>query len=210
MNRNDNQWEELLRATEHPEDYSNAELEELLQKGDHLQVYNLMTDAENACRQDEISDDLVAAEWQRIADADSTRRRRSLLRIAAVAIGMVMIAGIVYAAIVLPPKASIPSTTAKATALSPRKSVPRQETALDTVAQARPDVVEYQDVRLITIMRDIATYYHKDLIMAMPDQADIRIYLEWDRAESLESIVRKLNHFDKFSIEVVGNQIKVE
>ena len=61
---------EVLKATEHPEQYTDEQLQELLADEECAEYYRLICDADNAyVEAPEESEEEIEAEWQRISNS---------------------------------------------------------------------------------------------------------------------------------------------
>lgn len=209
MNKNEKDMDHLLHAIEHPEEYSDGQIEEMMSDRDNRNTYNLMVDAENAYRKDDLSDESLNAEWHRILERKAKIHRRSLLRIVAAVIGFIMISGIVYATITIGIRhreEQKPQAVKQAIAQPTRNS---KEIPTDTATIAKPEIKEYRDAKLETVVGEIAAYYNKKVSFVGEKQKTIRIFVKWNQAETLEETVDRLNHFEKFSIGVEDDKIVV-
>jgi hypothetical protein len=199
----------LLRAMEHPEEYSDGEIEDMMADSATREDYNLMVDAENAYRKDDFSDDEMDAEWNKIAAKRAKNHHRIILRIAASIIGFVMISGIVYAtiAIGLHHNESQKTETVEQTIVKHANKTAAAKN--DTAVTAKTETKEYRDATLETVISDMATYYNKEVSFANEKVKSIRIYIKWNQAETIDETIDKLNHFEKFTVSVENYKIIV-
>ena len=215
MNHNENYCDALLHAVEHPEQYSEQELEVLMANPDNAYAYNLMVDADNAYHAVELSDEDITIEWARINFKTTKRHHSRYWSKAAAVIGFIAFSGIVYAAITIghhlndhKAKELIEQRQASPT---PSSEVVTAESELSsTTDDATPDVKEYRDASLETVVIDMAAYYNKDVSFVDDGVKTIRIFFKWDRSESLEENIDKLNHFEKFGISFENDKIIVQ
>jgi hypothetical protein len=209
MSKNEKDMDALLHTMEHPEEYSDGQIEDMMSDEDNRETYNLMADAENAYRNDDLSDEDIDAEWNKIATRRMKIRHRNILRIAAAVIGFVMISGIIYATIAISQHHEGQQST------EALKSIEAKQTKAETVSNdstiaAKPEIKEYREAKLETVLGDMASYYGKEVSFANENTKSVRIYLKWNQAESLEAIIDKMNHFDKFTISVENDKIIVK
>lgn len=209
MSKNEKDMDALLHTMEHPEEYSDDQIEDLMSDPDNRDVYNLMTDAENAYRDDELSDEDIDAEWNKIATKKMKIRHRNILRIAAAAIGFVMISGIIYATMTIGLRHEDQRPTENVKEMETKQ--PKAEAVSNnSTMDMEPEIKEYREAKLETVLDDMASYYGKEVSFANENMKSIRIYLKWNQAESLEDIIDKMNHFDKFTISVEKDKIIVQ
>ena len=115
---NEDKLTRVLHATEHPEEYTDEQLEELLRDEECAAYYRLMCDASTAfAEMHSESDEEVDAEWQRIADRH--KNRLILRKVAAVIIAVIVMSGISYAAVRLMQDRQQPVSESIATTQAP-------------------------------------------------------------------------------------------
>ena len=89
----------LLDAQDHPETFTEEELQAMLKEDDLRESAELMARLKQAYIGKETEDIDVDAEWQRFALRKPKRRSWGWMQIAAAFIGLLMLSGITYAAI---------------------------------------------------------------------------------------------------------------
>ena len=89
----------LLDAQDHPETFTEEELQAMLKEDDLRESAELMARLKQAYIGKETEDIDVDAEWQRFASQKPKRRSWGWMQIAAAFIGLLMLSGITYAAI---------------------------------------------------------------------------------------------------------------
>ena len=100
-----NKTDLLLQMMEQPQHYTAEEWQEILADEECRELYALMSKTQSAIyatRADQkITDDMIDAEWQRLSDEKQEVRSRkySLLKFAAMFVGVLMLSGIAFAAI---------------------------------------------------------------------------------------------------------------
>ena len=100
-----NKTDLLLQMMEQPQHYTEEEWQEILADEECRELYALMSKTQSAIyatRADqEVTDDMIDAEWQRFSREKREVRseRYSLLKFAAMFVGILMLSGIAYAAI---------------------------------------------------------------------------------------------------------------
>ena len=100
-----NKTDLLLQMMEQPQHYTVEEWQEILADEECRDLYALMSKTQSAIdavRADqEVTDDMIDAEWQRLSDEKQEVRndKYSLLKFAAMFVGVLMLSGIAFAAI---------------------------------------------------------------------------------------------------------------
>ena len=100
-----NKTDLLLQMMEQPQHYTAEEWQEILADEECRELYTLLSktqsviDAARANR--EVTDDMIDAEWQRLSHEkrEVKSEKYSLLKFAAMFVGILMLSGIAYAAI---------------------------------------------------------------------------------------------------------------
>ena len=205
MNTND-KIERLLDMTEHPDKYSEEEMQQMMEDDECRAYYELMVKADNA--------------YTPQPDADAEKALREFERhhshgiswhkIAAIFIGVITISCLTYAAIVIQRHASQTQEMQK----------PRTERAVSrssvnqTEAGATDSVGEkekvYDDVELQTILKDISAYYNLQLEYKSETPRHLRLHLLWDKTQGPGRTIETLNHFEKVNITLSDGKMTVE
>ena len=100
-----NKTDLLLQMMEQPQHYTAEEWQEILADEECRELYTLMSKTQSAidaARADkEVTDDMIDAEWQRLSHEkhEGKYEKYSLLKFAAMFVGILMLSGIAYAAI---------------------------------------------------------------------------------------------------------------
>jgi uncharacterized protein YejL (UPF0352 family) len=194
---------------EHPEEYSDEQIEKLMSDLDNEETYNLMVDAENVYREDDLSDEKIDGEWNKLTAKGVKSHHRSVFRIAASVIGLAMLSGIIYATIAICShhgENRVPIAEGKTTASSSKQ----EAIQTDTTNISKPVIKEYRDAKLETVIGEMAAYYNKEVSFANDRVRSIRIYIKWNQSDSLRETIDKLNHFDKFTISMEDDKIIVQ
>jgi hypothetical protein len=205
----DNKRQRLLDMTEHPERYSEKEIEETMhdpELQDFLEMLALTKRAADPHRNDTAD---VEQEWQRFAAAHPQTTAHRFRRVAAAVTTGILVTGLAVAAIVKTSVSSKKQETVKTETLSKPVAVDTTKKATTTLPvdsiSAKPKV--YDNVPLQTLLNDMASYYHKKLVNQSGDKQNVRLYFEWDQRKSLEENIGLLNNFNRFDITVEGDNI---
>ncbi|AEA20134.1 DUF4974 domain-containing protein [Prevotella denticola] len=223
--------ERLLDMTEHPDRYTDEQLNELLRDDELRQTYQLLSEAASAYEygraSDKLTDEVIEEEWHKLMEKKSTSRpvHHYNRQIAAAVIGVLTVSGIALAAVSivkggrkqLATNADVAVTDkmAHTETLRGKDSIRtastynrRQETgkeAGETVLSRQFDNVMLQD-----IVREIAGYYGIRTVCRNPEAGRLRLRFLWNRDQSVERAVETLNSFEKVQLTLADSTITIE
>lgn len=186
--------EQMLRAMEHPEEFTDEELEKLFQDQEVRDCYEAAIKAEQAFaarRQQPEQQTKVVAMSPRL-----------WFRVAAAFIGLLMLSSIVYAIII--------GTSAKT---SPKEQVMNQPTKPLTeqvVSLPADTTLTFENTELDSIVNRIAGHYHVDVDFRNVTASHLRLYTKWSPSEPLEQVVERLNAFEKVDIKIENHTLTIE
>lgn len=203
---------EVLKATEHPEQYTDEQLQELLADEECAEYYRLICDADNAYAEaPEESEEEIEAEWQRItrnsqpsSNSQFTILNFQLSKVAAVVIAVLALSAVSYAAVKLlsaRQQQSTPVVVTETMQVSENPATPLPEPA-DTIQV-------FQDAELQEILTVVANYYKLHTDYRSEEARHVRLYTKWNKAESVEKLVKRLNRFDKVNLTLEGDVLTV-
>lgn len=189
--------EEKIRMLLHPEQYSEEQLDQMLNETD-IPVPD------------------VDEEWQRFKEQRTPRRHRNpMMRWAAIFITVAALSGISYAAINHWRKSQAQKEEQK-TEVQQENAIQeqKQETVADiaTVPEQMDSVRQdhqFNNVELQQIMQQVAHDYDVTVVFANENARTIRFYLKWEAEETLQDIVNRINHFEKVHLTLSGNTITI-
>ena len=219
--KNQDKIELLLDIQEHPEKYSDEQLNSMLADDEELaEMMEQMATTKRAMTKEEAEDEQLDMDvlWQEFEaehelefDEPETKRVSMPLRkIAAMFIGVALTAGVAFAAIQIVRSVSKPapeSTKIEAPA-APKAAQPDDEVPADTVVAVKP--VVFDNVELAQIMEQIAAHYKAEVEIENEDAGAYRLYFEWNSQETLEHVVERLNRFESINIELNNNKMTVK
>lgn len=203
---------EVLKATEHPEQYTDEQLQELLTDEECAEYYRLICDADNAYAEaPEESEEEIEVEWQRItrnsqpsSNSQFTILNFQLSKVAAVVIAVLALSAVSYAAVKLlsaRQQQSTPVVVTETMQVSENPATPLPEPA-DTIQV-------FQDAELQEILTVVANYYKLHTDYRSEEARHVRLYTKWNKAESVEKLVKRLNRFDKVNLTLEGDVLTV-
>jgi ferric-dicitrate binding protein FerR (iron transport regulator) len=219
--KNQDKIELLLDIQEHPEKYSDEQLNSMLAEDEELaEMMEQLATTKRAMTKEEAEDEQLDMDalWQEFEaehelefDEPETKRVSMPLRkIAAMFIGVALTAGVAFAAIQIVRSVSKPApepTKIEAPA-APKAAQPDDEVPADTVVAVKP--VVFDNVELAQIMAQIAAHYKAEVEIENEDAGAYRLYFEWNSQETLEHVVERLNRFESINIELNNNKMTVK
>ena len=219
--KNQDKIELLLDIQEHPERYSDEQLNSMLAEDEELaEMMEQLATTKRAMTKEEAEDEQLDMDvlWQEFEaehelefDEPETKRVSMPLRkIAAMFIGVALTAGVAFAAIQIVRSVSKPApepTKIEAPA-APKAAQPDDEVPADTVVAVKP--VVFDNVELAQIMEQIAAHYKAEVEIENEDAGAYRLYFEWNSQETLEHVVERLNRFESINIELNNNKMTVK
>ena len=178
-----NKTDLLLQMMEQPQHYTAEEWQEILADEDCRELYTLMSKTQSAidaARADqEVTDDMIDAEWQRLSDEKQEVRSRkySLLKFAAMFVGVLMLSGIAFAAIHIASYYNAPEEQDSEVVKNSQSSNSCPQLAEpDTIATPQPKL--YDNVPLGEIFEELSACYHVKVVYQNEDAPRLaRIYV---------------------------------
>ena len=199
----------LLDMHEHPENYTDEQLAAMLD--DEMQEH--LAAAKRAMTDIPVPD--VDAEWQRFEQEhiNAPVKNRRWLKVAAMIAGVVMLSAFTYAAVQAVrhgTKDKPQEKTENVTTVSEESAESASRVAVaDTIAVVEEPVV-FDNQPLGQMLEGIASRYGKQVEFRNEEARDLRFYFELHPGEELNSVVERLNMFDRLSVSIEGNTIVVE
>ena len=183
--------EEQIRMLLHPEDYTDEQLDQMLDETD-VKVPD------------------TNEEWEEFRGKreEGRRKRLPLLKIAAMFVGVLILSGIAYAAvhIIRGQEAGVGKQEAVVSTntqhLSPNTQAPADSTAMKPVV--------YEDAELATILSEIATSHQCEVVYKSEASKHIRLYFTWDKKASIDDIIDTFNKFERIHITRDNQKLIVE
>lgn len=228
MNANDS-LDRLLDALEHPDHYTEEELQSLLRDEETRAGYQLLADAASAYRRartaPELSAETLDDEWRRLTGrgpiaataADKTgegvvpMRRR--WHMAAVGGAVLCVSGLAWAAIHIArhtPPHPLPKAPAAVACLDSAATPP--SAAPDTALLPQPAAAprhQFDNARLGDIVQKMAEYYRLRTVCHNDEAAQLRLHYLWDGGQPVEKAVETLNRFEKVNLTFADSTITI-
>lgn len=212
----------LLDALEHPENYTDAEIEQML--GDPMvrEGYDMLhRTADASASVPEINLD---EEWLRFEEKHS-KRRPVILRwfpfmasrnAAAVLLAFAGTLAVVAATIGVTHYIGTKNEIAQATQPGQPELAVIAETSIvpaDSVYTepgARPGIIIFKGANLEAILADIAKYHGVSVVFNQYSAKSLQLYFEWDQALPLREVVDQLNNFEQIDITLTDKVLTVK
>ena len=190
MQTPDKKKQMFLDMQEHPEKYSEEQIETMMDDLDRLPD--------------------VDVAWQEFQQTGQSSPRR-WLKAAASIIGVLMLSGIAYAAV------HIISRNAGVDEETPTHEVQNINSPLNDDAivetfttDSIPQTRIFENTPLDEMVSEIAHYYNKVADIQSKEAHELRLYYKWDPKDALENVVDDLNHFDHVNLTIEGDKLIVK
>ena len=206
-----NKTELLLQMMEQPQHYTAEEWQEILADEECRELYTLLSKTQSAidaARADqEVTDDMIDAEWQRLSDEKQEVRNEklSLLKFAAMFVGILMLSGIAYAAIHIVSHNNGPKAQDEVITNSQSSTSQSQIVKSDTIAAPEPKL--YDNVPLGEIFEELSDYYNVKVVYQNEDAPRLRLFYQWKPEYTLEKVVEMLNNFEWIQIQTENDTL---
>ena len=190
--------EEKLKMLLHPEQYTDEQMDEMLNDTD----INI-PDADEAweCFRGEKLE----------GRGETAFKKFSLMKIAAMFIGVLMLSGITYAAIHMVQSIgagdNTPSMTEAQMSDSRQQSGDNDKLAADSIP-AMP--VVFEDAELSAILSEVAAFYQVQPVFKSEASKHVRLYFTWDKKQTIDELIDTFNKFERIHITRENQKLIVE
>lgn len=212
----------LLDALEHPENYSDAEVEQILADPEAREVYDILRrTADVSAPVPEIN---IDDEWRRF-EVKQSKRRPIILRwlsfmasrnAAAVVIALVGTLAVVAATIGVTNYFNVNKEIAQT-----KQAEPQEQTAIaninvaptDTIPSETtplPETIVFKGENLERILAAMAGYYGATVKFNQDAAKSLQLYFEWDQSLPLSEVVEQLNNFEQINITLTDKVLTVK
>ena len=212
----------LLDALEHPENYSDAEVEQLLTDPDTREIYDMLHKvADVSAPVPEIN---IDDEW-RCFEAKQPKRRPLILRwlsfmasrnAAAVVTALVGTLAGVAATIGVTHYFNANKEMAQTEQTEPQKQTAiadsngAQTDTIPAETTSLPETIVYKGENLERILADMAGYYGVTVKFNQDAAKSLQLYFEWDQSLPLSEVVEQLNNFEQINITLTDKALTVK
>lgn len=204
--------EKLLHMTAYPGQYSDQQMEALLDDSEMRSLYELMVTARSGFEQRRnktVKTAMLNPTKTATAQTATLRTDKPLWRrVAAAVAALLTITTFAVAAYWMVTRNQQP--TAPVATQTPAVI---EQTAPTTVTQqptATASEVLFEDVELQTILMKMGKYYNKKVVFKNDSTRHIRLYIKWNQKENVKETIERLNNFEKVNIKLDGDNIVSE
>ncbi|MBP5713461.1 MAG: DUF4974 domain-containing protein [Prevotella sp.] len=194
--------EEQIRMLLHPEDYTDEQLDQMLDETDVK-----VPDANEAW--EELKNGRIEElKYKKNFNLLTLQSFNSIKKIAAMFVGVLMLSGIAYAAVhmIRSQESGVRSQEAVVSTntqhLSPNTQTPADSTAMKPVV--------YEDAELATILNEIATFHQCEVVYKSEASKHIRLYFTWNQKATIDDIIGTFNKFERIHITRDNKKLIVE
>lgn len=212
-----NNIDRLLQMLDHPEQYSEQEILEIINQDDETrETYRQLALAKRASRHHHSAtrpDDVDEA-WRQFkrAHMSPVRHDRPWIRMVATFVGILLLTGIAWAAIQTVrhhASSEVKAATESVVAVDDQGTVGPRPGVTETTAMSG-DTVVYDNVPLGQMLDEMAAYYGKQAIFKSDESRELRFHFVWCKADGLDKVLEDLRHFERVDIGLDGTQIIVQ
>jgi len=212
----------LLDALEHPENYSDAEVEQLLTDPEVRNVYDMLQKTADASAS--VPKINLDEEW-RCFEAKQSKRRPLIFRwlsfmasrnAAAVVIALVGTIAVVAATIGVTHYFNANKEMAKTDQAEPQKQTAIADSNVaptDTIPAETtplPETIVFKGENLEKILADMSGYYGVTVKFNQDAAKYLKLYFEWDHSLPLNEVVEQLNNFEQINITLTDKVLTVK
>ena len=201
----------LLDMQDHPEQYSDEALEQMLNDAEVQELMEAMAQLKRAIINDEftISEQDVEVEWKEFASKHFAKRKPQYnwLKMAAMFIGVLFVTCLAFASIhMIRHNPDIMEPQPKKQSVS-QQAVLANTNQGDTAVLAEP--VVFNNVSLDSIAKGIAAWHHMDVDLQNEQASQLRFHFVWKPNDSLQEVVEKLNMFEYVNMAIEDGKLIV-
>ena len=219
------QMERLLDMMEHPDQYTDEQLNELLRDDELRQTYQLISDTTSAYEyrrtSDKLTDEIIEEEWHKLMEKKSTSK--PVRQVAAVVIGILTVSGIAVAAVSIvkgsKKRLATDSEVAITNNMTHTKTLQEKGSTRTTVTYSKlkekkvGEILppkQFDNVMLQDIVQEISDYYGTKTVCRNPEAGQLRLRFLWNRDQSVEHAVETLNMFEKVQLTLADSTITID
>ena len=220
---------QVIDMVEHPEKYSEAQVDDILQDEECRQTYLTMVEMRMAFDKEEVEQNLdVEHEWQKLMEHQALpeeknqsgspkalRLNLTWSKIAASLVGVLLLSGIAIAAV----HSYNASHRVVNQDVADSGVVVPHHAAIAPVRQAKVEQTSHQkevkhktfdNVTLAAMLSEMAKYYGVDLEFRNAEAKQLRFYYEWNSEDALSKVVDELNHSQQMNLSLEDDELIVE
>lgn len=198
---------QLLEMQEHPERFTDDELQAMLDDEDIREDIRTMRMVRNAFLNGQ-----QTTKNMRLTPQKARRTPRILLlKMAAMFVGCVLLVGIAFAAVrLVTERKPTPAPIVQAPKAIDR-STEKATTEVKTDSIARQDSeVTFDNEELATVLNTMAEYYKVKVNFENEAAKHIKLYLVWNQTKPIAEIVEMLNKYDRINISYADDTLTIK
>ncbi len=206
-------WQMFFDMQEHPENYTDEQIDRLLADEDIKEFFRNMAMARMAQQKANPKQVDVDEAWKKF----SFKLWKQPLKIAASVIGVIFLSGVAFAAIHSGVFRSSPSDAAsfvKAVPASAAVGVAKHDSVKAKAAEKQDSInlrpAVFDNAELQDVVSQIAAFYRVKVEFESEEAKHIRIFFNWNKAKTLQQNLAVLNAFDRIQITDEDGVLKVE
>ena len=201
----------LLDMQDHPEQYSDEALEQMLNDAEAQELMEATAQLKRAIINDEftISEQDVEDEWKEFVSKHFAKRKPQYnwLKMAAMFIGILFVTGLAFASIhMIRHNPGIQESQPKKQSVS-QQAILANTNQGDTAVQA--ETVVFNNVSLDSIAKGVAAWHHMDVDLQNEQACQLRFHFVWKPNDSLQEVVEKLNMFEHVDMAIEDGKLIV-
>ncbi len=219
MNQKEDKRLMLLNMQEHPERYTDEQVERLLVDAEVKAFLNDLAMARMAGRKANPQNVDVDEAWKEFLKAHIENKTisvskkvvfRNRMKIAASIAGIIFLSSVALAAVRNGWFKFSDSNKAVDDKGATEQIVPARIFTTDSKKSLDMKPVVFDNVKLETILVQMADFYHVKVEYINAKTMSIRLFFNWDKTKTLEQNLEILNAFDRIQIEYTAETLKVK
>lgn len=199
--------EQLLEMIDHPEDYSEQEILDIINSDDETrETYRQLVRACQAGRQRRMTDRPVDtdAAWRQfeLSHFVQSKRHSIWLKVAALFLGIALMSGLTWAAIHVLRKATFKTSeqTEVITTPASQGEIPVTNPIDNDSTQVTDEAIVFDNVPLDEMLNEIAAYYGVTVEFHNKEAQRLRFHFVWHQNDGLDKVLEDMGHFERVSI----------
>ena len=204
--------QELLEITETPNEFSDEQIQKMLQDDEMRASYAVMVLAAQAFDAKRVTDRPNIG--QNVATIVALGNKRRLWRNVAIFIGIFLMSGLAVAAF-LPMGKTKPAEEKPVVVTKNETSTQVADTQMQqkelAEPQSRPNpIVVFQDETLENIMQAVGEEYNLTPVFKNEQKRHLRLHLKWNREAGLDIFLQRISQFKQFEVTATSTTIIIE
>lgn len=196
--------DKLIEAVEHPNQFSESELQALLADPENRELYRMMcaSRAGSFIKDSDLNNEEIAKQWELF---ENRHRKRSLFswlgnrKIAAV-VGLIIASCSIIVVGVSLSNQHIKKNEIAATQTAPITNHLNLEDKSMQSATRNDTIIVFENETLYNILQEASPYYNVKVDLKNPQSKEVRLFLKWDSTTDLIDLIEQLNSFDRINL----------